>query len=161
MKSVSSKNALVLNWRSHTWNYCCATDVTRNWLSRTVSYNFSFIRTLHVQCGKQVITMWTIQVGRFLFAGTSVTVPIKLTEANGAYRTCRDTKTVSPTPNPQLEDQASVFMTPGDRVAQLYPRALGSSATSGVPLPVPTIVGPWGAKRRIAYSNNYNYMHDF
>jgi hypothetical protein len=29
-------------------------------------------------------------------------------------------------------------------VAQLYPRALGSSGTSGVPLPVPTIVGPGG-----------------
>jgi hypothetical protein len=25
-------------------------------------------------------------------------------------------------PTPNLEDQASVFMTPGDRVAQLYPR---------------------------------------
>jgi hypothetical protein len=31
---------------------------------------------------------------------------------------------VSPTPN--LEDQASVFMTPGDRVAQLYPQGLGT-----------------------------------
>jgi hypothetical protein len=30
----------------------------------------------------------------------------------------------SPTPN--LEDQASAFMTPGDRVAQLYPQALGT-----------------------------------
>jgi hypothetical protein len=48
-------------------------------------------------------------------------------------------------PTPDLEDQASVCMSPGDRVAQLYPRALGSSGTSGVPLPVPTIVGPWGA----------------
>jgi hypothetical protein len=28
-------------------------------------------------------------------------------------------------PTPILEDQASVFMTPGDRVAQLYPQALG------------------------------------
>jgi hypothetical protein len=36
---------------------------------------------------------------------------------------------VSPAPN--LEHQVSVFMTPGDRVAQLYPRALGSSGTSG------------------------------
>jgi hypothetical protein len=33
---------------------------------------------------------------------------------------------VSPAPNPNLEDQASVFMTPGDRVAQLYPQALGT-----------------------------------
>jgi hypothetical protein len=31
---------------------------------------------------------------------------------------------ISPAPN--LEDQASVFMTPGDRVAQLYPQALGT-----------------------------------
>jgi hypothetical protein len=31
---------------------------------------------------------------------------------------------VSPAPN--LEDQVSVFMTPGDRVAQLYPQALGN-----------------------------------
>jgi hypothetical protein len=51
---------------------------------------------------------------------------------------------VSPTPN--LEDQVSAFMTSGDRVAQLYPRALGGSGTSGVPLPVPTTVGPWGGK---------------
>jgi hypothetical protein len=28
--------------------------------------------------------------------------------------------------------------------AQLYPQAMGSSVTSGVPFPVPTIVGPWG-----------------
>jgi hypothetical protein len=31
---------------------------------------------------------------------------------------------VSPAPN--LEDQVSVFMTPGDRVAQLYPQVLGT-----------------------------------
>jgi hypothetical protein len=31
---------------------------------------------------------------------------------------------VSPAPN--LEDQVSVFMTPGDRVAQLHPQALGT-----------------------------------
>jgi hypothetical protein len=30
-------------------------------------------------------------------------------------------------PTPNLEDQASVFMTPGDRVAQLYPQALGTN----------------------------------
>jgi hypothetical protein len=29
-------------------------------------------------------------------------------------------------PTPNLEDQASVFMNPGDRVAQLYPQALGT-----------------------------------
>jgi hypothetical protein len=29
-------------------------------------------------------------------------------------------------PTPNLEDQVSVFMTPGDRVAQLYPQALGT-----------------------------------
>jgi hypothetical protein len=29
-------------------------------------------------------------------------------------------------PTPNLEDQASVFMTPGHRVAQLYPQALGT-----------------------------------
>jgi hypothetical protein len=29
-------------------------------------------------------------------------------------------------PTPNLEDQASVFMTAGDRVAQLYPQALGT-----------------------------------
>jgi hypothetical protein len=28
-------------------------------------------------------------------------------------------------PTPNLEDQASIFMTPRDRVAQLYPQALG------------------------------------
>jgi hypothetical protein len=29
-------------------------------------------------------------------------------------------------PTPNLEDQVSVFMTPGDRVAQLYPQTLGT-----------------------------------
>jgi hypothetical protein len=33
---------------------------------------------------------------------------------------------VNPTPNPNLEDQASVFVTPGDRMTQLYPQALGT-----------------------------------
>jgi hypothetical protein len=33
---------------------------------------------------------------------------------------------VSPRPTPNLEDQVSVFMTPGDRVAQLYPQVLGT-----------------------------------
>jgi hypothetical protein len=32
--------------------------------------------------------------------------------------------TTRPTPNP--ENQASVFVTPEDRVAQLYPQALGT-----------------------------------
>jgi hypothetical protein len=34
-------------------------------------------------------------------------------------------------------------------MAQLYPQALGSSGTSGVPFPVPTIVGPWGSQSHI------------
>jgi hypothetical protein len=33
-------------------------------------------------------------------------------------------------------------------VAQLYPQALGSSGTSGVPFPVPAIVGPWGVREQ-------------
>jgi hypothetical protein len=33
---------------------------------------------------------------------------------------------VSPAPTPNLEDQTSVFMTPGDRVAQLKPQELGT-----------------------------------
>jgi hypothetical protein len=40
----------------------------------------------------------------------------------------------------------SVFITPGERVAQLHPQALVSSGTSGVPFPVATIVGPWGVQ---------------
>jgi hypothetical protein len=32
----------------------------------------------------------------------------------------------NPAPTSNLEDQASVFMTPGDRVDQLYPQALGT-----------------------------------
>jgi hypothetical protein len=36
----------------------------------------------------------------------------------------------------------SPYITPGERVVQLYPQALGSSGTSGVPFRVPTIVGP-------------------
>jgi hypothetical protein len=34
---------------------------------------------------------------------------------------------VSPRPTPNLEDQVSVFMIPGDRVVQLYPQALGTN----------------------------------
>lgn len=33
---------------------------------------------------------------------------------------------VNPTPNSHLEDQASVLVTPGDRVIQLYHQALGN-----------------------------------
>jgi hypothetical protein len=51
---------------------------------------------------------------------------------------------LAPRPTPNLEDHVSVFMTPEDRVAQLYPRVMGGSGTSGVPLPVPTVVDPWG-----------------
>jgi hypothetical protein len=47
-------------------------------------------------------------------------------------------------PPTNLEDQASVFISPGDRVAQPYPRKLGRPGTSGSPFPVPTYVGPWG-----------------
>jgi hypothetical protein len=36
-------------------------------------------------------------------------------------------KVISPVPTPDLEDQTSVFMPHSDRVAQLYPQALGSS----------------------------------
>jgi hypothetical protein len=35
-------------------------------------------------------------------------------------------ESVNPTPNPNLEDRASVFVTPGDRVTQLYSQALGT-----------------------------------
>jgi hypothetical protein len=59
---------------------------------------------------------------------------------------------LAPRPTPNLEDQISVFMTPGDRVAQLYLRALGSS---GVPLPVPTIVGPWREEWKITWGNQH------
>ncbi|XP_021918838.1 uncharacterized protein LOC110829437 [Zootermopsis nevadensis] len=48
----------------------------------------------------------------------------------------------APRPTPNKEDQTSVFTAPGGRVAQLYPQAPGSSSTSGVPVPVPTDVGP-------------------
>jgi hypothetical protein len=49
---------------------------------------------------------------------------------------------LAPRLTPNLEGQVSVFMTPGDTVAQLYLRALGSSGTSRVPLHVPTTAGP-------------------
>jgi hypothetical protein len=39
-------------------------------------------------------------------------------------------------------------------VAQLYPQALGSSGTSGVPFPLPTIVGPWGVNFAILYKDS-------
>jgi hypothetical protein len=51
----------------------------------------------------------------------------------------------------------SVFITPGERVAQIYPQALGSSGTLGVPFPVPTIVGPWGLKIEFLLSNIYKF----
>jgi hypothetical protein len=52
---------------------------------------------------------------------------------------------LSPRPTPKMWDQASVFIAPGDRVAQLCPWTLGSAGTSGSPFPVPTYVGYWGA----------------
>jgi hypothetical protein len=36
----------------------------------------------------------------------------------------------APRPAPNQEDQASVFVTPGDRVTQLYPQALGTLLTT-------------------------------
>jgi hypothetical protein len=33
----------------------------------------------------------------------------------------------APRPNPNLEDQVWVFITPGDKVTEIYPQALGSS----------------------------------
>jgi hypothetical protein len=63
-------------------------------------------------------------------------------------------------PAPNLEDQVSLFIAPGDRVAHLYPRTLGRSSTSGSPFPVPTYVDPWGhvnmqlKKRFWKYENN-------
>jgi hypothetical protein len=56
---------------------------------------------------------------------------------------------------PNLEDQASVFISPGYRVAQLYPRTVGSSGTSGSPFLVPTYVGPWGGELSTFYSFIY------
>jgi hypothetical protein len=53
---------------------------------------------------------------------------------------------------PNLEDQVSVFMAPGDRVAQLYPRALGSSGTSGRHSLYPLLWAPDGI---VHYSNDY------
>jgi hypothetical protein len=37
---------------------------------------------------------------------------------------------VKPTPTPNLEDQTSVFVTPGDRVTQLFPQAQGTHFSS-------------------------------
>jgi hypothetical protein len=52
-------------------------------------------------------------------------------------------KVVGLSPNPQPGGgQSPELISPWGRVAQLYPRALGSWGTSGVPLPIPTNVGP-------------------
>jgi hypothetical protein len=57
-----------------------------------------------------------------------------------------DVGLLAPRPTPNLEDQVSVFMTSGDRVAQLYPRALGSSGTSGgCHSPYPLLWAPEGS----------------
>jgi hypothetical protein len=44
-------------------------------------------------------------------------------------------------PTLNLEDQASVSIPSGDRVAQVYTWTLGSSGNLGSPFPVPTYVG--------------------
>jgi hypothetical protein len=44
-------------------------------------------------------------------------------------------------PTPNLEDQASIFIPPRDRDAQLYARTLGSLGTSESPFPIPIYVG--------------------
>jgi hypothetical protein len=45
----------------------------------------------------------------------------------------------------------SIFITHGEMVAQLYPQALGSLGTSGVPFPIPNIVGPWGFSLTLSF----------
>jgi hypothetical protein len=56
---------------------------------------------------------------------------------------------VSLTPNPKPGGPGLRIYTPRDRVAQQYPRTLG---TSGSPFPVPTYVGPWGKTEWITNS---------
>jgi hypothetical protein len=80
---------------------------------------------------------------------------VRIHQSNGPYRSLASSVrfrnssflwcgVVSPTPNPQSGGPGLRIYDPRRQGAQLYPRALGSSGTSGVPLPVPTIVGPWG-----------------
>jgi hypothetical protein len=64
---------------------------------------------------------------------------------------------LAPRPAPNLEDQASECISPGDWVAQLYLWTLGSSGTLGSPFPVSTCVGPWG--ELVAHSlGNYDVL---
>lgn len=54
---------------------------------------------------------------------------------------------------PNLEDQVSLFMAPGDRVAQLNPQALGLLGTSGASLTVLTIIATrWGGEWSALYA---------
>jgi hypothetical protein len=50
-----------------------------------------------------------------------------LVSSSLGFGTCDVLRVSATCQTPNLEDQISVFMTPGDRVAQLYPKALGSS----------------------------------
>ena len=47
-------------------------------------------------------------------------------------------------PTPNLKSHASLFISLWGMVVQLFLQALGGSDTSGLPIPVPTYVGPWG-----------------
>jgi hypothetical protein len=96
----------------------------------------------NIQCIWEAQTLWTtvfLKLGIFLsFANAKsrstlsfFTLPFSLSVAVWLYGPCKAfasltmrAHSVSPSPNP--EDQAYIFMAPGDRVAQLYPQALGT-----------------------------------
>jgi hypothetical protein len=60
-------------------------------------------------------------------------------------------------PTPNLEDQASLFTSPGDRVAQLYPRTLGSSGTRDRYFPYPLT---WALEGKLIYTDRkLNEIH--
>jgi hypothetical protein len=61
---------------------------------------------------------------------------------------------LSSRPTPNLEDYVSEFTSPGERAAQVYPRTLGSSGTSGSPFPVLTYLGTWGGRMYYKYCTN-------
>jgi hypothetical protein len=62
-------------------------------------------------------------------------------------------------PTPNLKNHVSLFISALSMVVQWYSQALGSSGTSGLLIPVPIYVGPWGKGRDIPEQLNGFFLN--
>jgi hypothetical protein len=96
------------------------------WAPKYVSWiaiilELRFLRLLWYHSPFQALTAFTMP--RHLFR------PAGIASGFLTFRFFPGIGLLAPRPTPNLEDQVSEFISPGDRVAQLYPWTLGSSGT--------------------------------